>query len=81
MKTLFLIAATCVALQAPAQKTYTVRSGETEITVSPNGEVTGIRKRGSPWIRNLTGRIAVRGDELNMTVHLSRGCAFLVIAR
>jgi hypothetical protein len=58
MKTLLLLASMsllCLPPEAAAQKSLTVRSGEAEISLSPGGEITGIRKKGGPWGKHVRG--------------------------
>jgi hypothetical protein len=50
-----IISALCVAPDAGSQKTYTVRSGDTEISVSSSGEISGIRRRNVPWSKSIRG--------------------------
>jgi hypothetical protein len=58
MKTLVLIVSIpllCLCPEAAAQNSFTVRSGDVEISVSSNGEITGIRKRSVPWGKHVRG--------------------------
>ncbi len=58
MKTLYLLAlipALFLRPHAEAQNSFTVRSGDMEIAVSRNGEITGIGKRTGGWRKQMRG--------------------------
>ena len=58
MKTLLLLASISLLRLSPeaaAQKGFTVRGGDEELSVSSNGEITGIRKRSGPWNKHVRG--------------------------
>jgi hypothetical protein len=58
MKPLVLLLAIALLRPSPeaaAQRSFTVRSGDTEISVSSNGEIAGIRKRSGPWNKHVRG--------------------------
>ena len=58
MKTLLLLTAIpllCLSPEAAAQNSRTVRSGDIEISVSSNGEITGIRRKSIPWSKHVRG--------------------------
>ena len=62
MRTIVLIAfirLLCLSPDASAQKSFTVRGGDAEISISPNGEITGIRKRSRPWNKHVRGLTAL----------------------
>ncbi len=57
MKMLFssVLAAALISPAAAAQNPLAVRSGNTEISISPGGEITGIRRTGTHWSKHLRG--------------------------
>ena len=58
MKNLILLASIsllCHVQGEAAERTYTVKSGDTEISVTSNGEITAFRRKSIPWNKRVRG--------------------------